>query len=192
MNLFYEDYPTTISVDGVEIPIVTDFREYVKMMDMLKTEDLTLQEKTCFLAQYFLAPPENLKKALDALQDFITMEAWKNWETAGDPEEETEEPYQKEKDIYSFEIDYPFLFSGFLQDYGINIRTVPYMHWWEFQMLFWGLSENTEIKQRIKYRSMDVSKIKDREERKRIEKIQNAIRLPDAALTDFDIGSAFA
>ena len=58
-------------------------------------------------------------------------------------------------------------------------------------MLFSGLSEGTEIKQRIMYRSVDLSEIKDKEERKRIAKIQQAIRLPDAELTDYDIGNAF-
>lgn len=193
MNLFYEDYPTTVFIAGEEVPIVTDFREYVKLIDMLKTGELDPYEKMEFLLQYFLVQPKNIEMAVDALTEFVTMEGFNNPGTeasavVGREEYGCEEP---QKDVYSFKIDYPFILSGFLQDYGINIRTIPYMHWWEFRMLFSGLSEKTEIKQRIMYRSIDLSKIKDKEERRRIEKIQRSIRLPDAAITDYDIGNSF-
>ena len=59
-------------------------------------------------------------------------------------------------------------------------------------MLFDGLSEDTEIKQRIMYRGINLSEIKDKEEKKRISRIQNSIRLPMEELTDFEIGNAFA
>lgn len=200
MNLFYEEYPETVRVEGREVPIVTDFREYVKLMDMLKSEDLEPYEKMCFLGQYFKVPPGNFEKALDALSGFIAMEGLGRAGTKPPAEsgpaedgsqEEDPDGEEPQKDVYSFEIDYPFIFSAFLQDYGINIRTIPYMHWWEFRMLFSGLSESTEIKQRMMYRSIDLSKVRDKEERRRIEKIQRSIRLPGQALTDYDIGNAF-
>ena len=59
-------------------------------------------------------------------------------------------------------------------------------------MLFDGLSEDTEIKQRIMYRGINLSDIKDKDERKRISRIQKQIRLPMEELTDYDIGNAFA
>ncbi len=190
MNLFYEDYPKSVCVGGKDIPIITDFREIVKLMDMLRADSLTYEEKMYLLLQYFQEQPEDLEKAVDALSDFVAMRELgrQNASDVHSCEEEDEKP---QRDVYSFEIDYPFIFSAFLQDYGINIRTIPYMHWWEFRMLFSGLSEGTEIKQRIMYRSVDLSEIKDKEERKRIAKIQQAIRLPDAELTDYDIGNAF-
>ena len=58
-------------------------------------------------------------------------------------------------------------------------------------MLFDGLPDDTEIKKRIMYRGLNLNEIKDRKERKRIEKIQNQIRLPDDELSDYDIGDAF-
>lgn len=190
MNLFYEDYPTVVCVGGKDIPIITDFREIVKMMDMLRAKDLEYEEKMYLLLQYFKEPPEDFEKALDALSDFVTMKELGRQDISDDDncEEKDEKP---QKDVYSFEIDYPFIFSAFLQEYGINIRTISYMHWWEFRMLFSGLSEESEMKQRIRYRSIDISEIKDKEERKRIAKIQRSIKLPDAELTDYDIGNAF-
>ena len=62
MNLFYEECPTKIMVDGHEISIITDFREYIKLMDMLKDDDLSFREKICCLSQYFLETPSNFAK----------------------------------------------------------------------------------------------------------------------------------
>lgn len=187
MNLFYEGYPSSITVNGLEIQIVTDFREYVKLMDMLKDDSLNSSEKIFFLKQYFLMPPNDFSDAMDALTDFVIMKA-RNENVV----EETEvEEAESKKEVYSFEYDYPFIFSAFLSEYGINIRTIPYMHWWEFKLLFDGLSEKTEIKQRIMYRSIDLNTIKNKDERERIRKIQNAIRLPQNKVSDYDIGDAF-
>jgi len=191
VNLFYEAYPMSVCVGGKEIPIITDFREIVRLIDLLKAEDIEPREKMYFLLQYFKEQPEDFESAVDALSDFVTMKGFcdQSLEECETDEESGEEELRK--DVYSFSIDYPFIFSAFLQDYKINIRKIQYMHWWEFRMLFSGLSENTEIKRRIMYRSTDLSKIKDKEERKRIAKIQRSIRLPDAELTDYDIGNAF-
>lgn len=58
-------------------------------------------------------------------------------------------------------------------------------------MLFDGLSEENEIKKRIMYRGINLSEIRDPEERKRIRKIQKVIELKQEELTDYDIGDAF-
>lgn len=188
MNLFYEDYPEVIEVGGEDIPIITDFREYIKLMDMLKDDSLSSQEKIYCLSQYFLVTPCDFASAMNALTDFITMKL--RCESSEEESVDSEEVENK-KEVYSFEYDYPFIFSAFLSEYQINLRTIPYLHWWEFKMLFDGLSEKTEIKQRIMYRSIDVSTIKDKKERERIQKIQNAIRLPEDRVSDYDIGDAF-
>lgn len=185
MNLFYEEYPESIVVNGECIPIITDFREYVKLMDMLKDDSLSSTEKIFFLNQYFLEPPSDFSEAMNALTDFIIMK-----DRLPEESEAIEEAEEK-KEVYSFEYDYPFIFSAFLSEYGINIRTIHYMHWWEFKLLFDGLSDKTEIKQRIMYRSINLSTIKDENERKRIQKIQNAIRLPNHKVSDYDIANVF-
>ena len=67
MNLFYEDYPTAVCVGGKDIPIITDFREIIKLTDMLRTKDLAYEEKMYLLQQYFQEPPEDFEKAVKDL-----------------------------------------------------------------------------------------------------------------------------
>ena len=45
MNLFYEDFPEIVSVGGEPVRIITDFREYIRLLDMLKCRELTVTDK---------------------------------------------------------------------------------------------------------------------------------------------------
>ena len=188
MNFFYEAFPDSVRIRGEEVAIITDFREYIRLLDMLKCEELNDMQKTALLAQYFLDEIEVDKEATSALTAFVVMD----FDLDEDSEEDEPDQHGPNKNLFSYEIDYPFILSGFLRDYGIDLETVEYLHWWKFRMLFDGLSEDTEIKQRIMYRGIDLSDIKDKDERKRIAKIQRRIQLPAEALSDYDIGNAFA
>lgn len=185
MNLFYEEYPCFIRVKGDVIPIKTDFRDYIQLMDMLRSNNIADLDKAEYICSFFLKLPTDMSKAVDSLLDFINMRE------LGTPAGEGEEAEDPVKSLYSFEYDYAYILSAFLQCYQINLKTVDYMHWWEFRSLFYGLPADTEIKQRIHYRGIDLNKVKDKDERKRIQRIQSRIRLPCEELSDYDIGNAF-
>lgn len=72
--------------------------------------------------------------------------------------------------------------------YNINLFEDD-LHWWKFLALFNAL-DKCELTERIHYRSVDLSTIKDKDERKRIRKIQNELKLDDYMLSDEDIGGA--
>ena len=184
MNLFYEEFPKAVSIGGKDVGIITDFREYIRLFDMLKCEGLTSIDKHSLISEYFLEEIPVDSTAIKALEEFVAMFAVTEGRGSGRA--------TPKKDLFSYSIDYPYILSGFLRDYGLDLDTVGYLHWWKFRMLFDGLSEDTEIKQRIMYRGIDLSDIKDKEERKRISRIQKIIRLPAEVLSDYDIGNAFA
>lgn len=189
MNFFYEELPDTVNVGGERIKIITDFREYIRLLDALKDQELDYVQKFVIIQQYFLDDVTVDEEAVSALSGFITM----NLNVAEVVEKDGYGNLQEKpkKNLFSYSIDYPYILSGFLRDYGIDLIDIKYMHWWKFRMLFDGLSDDTEIKQRIMYRSVDLSEIKDKEEKKRIKKIQKSIQLPSESLTDYDIGNAF-
>ena len=139
-------------------------------------------------ARYIDGGPDDLETAVYALGDFLAMKT----ENAEEDESITR---SAPKQLYSFEQDAECIYSAFREVYGINLQTIPYMHWWEFQTLFAGLPEKTEIKQRIMYRSIDLRTIKDKDERKRIKKIQEIVALKKKnrrIMTDYEIGDMFA
>lgn len=194
MNFFYEAFPDTVNIRGKNFSIITDFRDYIRLLDMLKCEELNTYQKMAILEDYFLDEITIDDDAIGALTGFVIMDLDSQDKDLNedDSDEDNSEQSGSEKNLFSYEIDYPFILSGFLRDYGIDLETVDYMHWWKFRMLFDGLSEDTEIKQRIIYRGINLSDIKDKEERKRIAKIQRRIQLPAEALSDYDIGNVFA
>lgn len=184
MNLFYEELPTSIVINGDHVRIRTDFRDYISLMDMLKDKDIKSIDKVLILSDYFLDDVEISQPAIDALCDFMSMDIAEG--------ETSQSRTSKQKNLFSFSVDYPYILSAFLHDYGIDLIDIKYMHWWKFRMLFDGLSEDNEIKKRIMYRGINLNEIRDPEERKRIQKIQKVIELKQEELTDYDIGDAFA
>lgn len=186
MNLFYEKFPDSIEVTGKKIRIVTDFREYIKLLDVLKDDELSNQDKVCILCEYFLDDVHDLQEAIEQLCLFVSAKKERNKEELVSGESGSFKP------LFSYSIDFPYILSGFLRDYHIDLCEIKYMHWWKFRMLFDGLSEDTEIKQRIMYRSVDLNTVKDKEERKKIRNIQRIIQLPEEILSDYEIGEMFA
>nr|DAZ69340.1 MAG TPA: hypothetical protein [Caudoviricetes sp.] len=184
MNLFYEEYPDSVCIHGKHVRILTDFREYIRLIDMIKDKSILGEDKIGILSMYFLDPIKIDKDSILAMTAFIEKECMNNASYSQDHG-------KKQKPVFSYEIDYPYILAGFLHDYGIDLQSINYMHWWKFRALFDGLSEDTEIKKRIMYRSIDLSSVKDKDERKRISKIQKQIALPMEQISDYEIGDAF-
>lgn len=186
MNILFEEFPDSVCVNGENYPIETDFREWIRFIQLVEDDEVPWQIKCQLMMQWYTdGMPDDLEGAVQALGDFLAMK----------PEntEEEEASGSASKQLYSFEQDAECIYSAFREVYGINLQTISYMHWWEFQTLFIGLPEKTEIKQRIMYRNTDLRDIKDKDERKRIQKIQRAISLKkNRKMTDYEIGDMFA
>ena len=53
------------------------------------------------------------------------------------------------------------------------------MHWWKFKAMFNGLKSDNKIVEIMGYRAIDLSKIKDKEEKKRYKELKRIYALPD-------------
>lgn len=189
MNILFEEFPKTVRVNGERFLVETDFREWIRFIQLIDDAKVPWQIKCRLLLQWYTdGVPDDLEAAVYALGDFLAMKT----ENAEEDESITR---SAPKQLYSFEQDAECIYSAFREVYGINLQTIPYMHWWEFQTLFVGLPEKTEIKQRIMYRSIDLRTIKDKDERKRIKKMQEIVALKKKnrrIMTDYEIGDMFA
>ena len=105
--------------------------------------------------------------------------------------EDYEERQEDAKQIYSYEFDDEYIFSAFMEQYGIDLNEIEYMHWWKFKSLFNSLNENTQFVKIMGYRNMNVSKIKDKEMKAHYKKMQKLYELPDMR-TDEEKESDFA
>lgn len=195
MNILFEPFPETVIVHGKDYAIVTDFREWIKLHELFEsTERFTIQTLNMVLEWYEEKQPEDKAQAVRALQDF--MLAGEIYNILNDEDGE-QEAYQNppKKPSFSFSQDATCIYSAFREVYGIDITNIPYMHWWQFLVLFEGLPAGTEIKERIYYRTVDLNTIESKEERKRIKRIKKRIALKEPRkrkVDDYEIGDMFA
>lgn len=188
MNLIYDVYPETVILDGAEREIVTDFKDWLRFMDMLRDETLRPEEKVRIMMSFYLddIPETQWVGAYAPLLRFFRMDGM---EDTPEPERPVGETVQA-RPLYDFVFDAKYIISGFWQDYGIDLTETD-MHWWKFRILLDGLSADTEFKQRVMYRNTDATDIKDVKERQRIQRIQRAIAIPHPVPTDGEIGGMF-
>lgn len=196
MNVFYEGLPEVLVIDGKEYPIITDFREWLRFSDMLKS-DIPQNYKLEFLEDMFLEdmPPiyslEDMDLVMKAITDFLSLSALEF--PVRQQEEESIEVFEDEgvkKAIY-YEQDAPYIISAFQREYQMDLLSVEYLHWWKFRMLLDGLSEESQIKKRIYWRTCNVSKM-EKKERMEILRIRRKITIPEEEyVDDEDIGNAF-
>ena len=189
MNLLYDDYPESVKLYGATRRIVTDFKDWLRFVDMLRDDDLRLEEKESLMMSMYLdsVPQNQWEGAYEPLLEFFQMD------NAGKKSTEPDDGVgraEKVKPLYDFAYDAPYIIAGFWQDYKIDL-TEANMHWWKFRILLDGLSSETEFKQRVMYRGTNAGDIKDSKERQRIQRIQRAIAIPQATPSDDEIGDVF-
>ena len=171
--------------------IRTDFRESIKfelLMQDNKIDGRNKVEQALRLYYYDLSKITNIKKSIDEVLWFYVC--GKNRKV----DNKTEKERKEIKQIYSYEFDAEYIYSAFLQQYKIDLNSIKYMHWWKFKALMENLNENTQFVKIMGYRAVDISKIKDKEEKNRYEKLKKTYALPDMRTTEqkeADFGKAF-
>lgn len=180
MNIFCEPFRKEIRVGGKLLPIRTDFRAVLKMMDEIESAGDASGKLMAILGLYKEIPVD-VESAVRAVTDFISEV----------PESGKRGSGRTGRKNFSYRKDAPYIVSDFLRFYGIDLTSCRYLHWHKFQVLLEGLSGDSETKQRIAYRSVNAAKIKDRHERERIQRIQRAISLEDIEADEGRIGELF-
>lgn len=184
LNLLIYEQPETVNVSGMDLPIFTDFRDYIELSEYLENGT---DEEIFF---YILNLYKDLPPGLDS-GELVTkiLEFYKI-----DTDVKTDGKGGSADPVFSFNDDFAYILGAFRQYYNIDLIRVDYLHWYEFNALLEALPEDSELKKRVGYRSLDATKIKDKNERARIRKIQNKLRIRKKNhryLSDNEIGSIF-
>ena len=174
MNLLYEELPTKYG----DLIINTDFRNCIKFELIMQDRTIEDNEKVmASLYMFFKNKEGNLEKAIT--NPSLAIEAILWFYRCGKEEKMIfSKKSKKIKQIYSYEFDNDYIFSAFYEQYGINLNTAK-LHWFEFKALFQGLNENIQFSKIMSYRAVDLSKIKDKEEKARYKRLKNLYALPD-------------
>lgn len=177
-NLLIDQLPEEIIVNGIGYPINTDFRIGIMFDQMLCDSKFTDEEKvTLALQMYFKESiPEDIDSALPELLAFYRC---------GSPmppkprKTEGEEPPKPPARVLDYDYDAPLIYAAFLSQYGIDLQDIVALHWWKFSAMLKGLNSNEEISKIMSYRAVDLSSIKNKEERKRYATLKAKYALPN-------------
>lgn len=166
------NYPEYAEVNGRRYKINTDFRYAIRCNQIALDDSIGDTERALGLLVTLFG-----EKGLDYPEDYeklITVA--KKYLCCG------EEPISGEKQDMDFIQDEKYIKSSFKYDYKYDPYKQKYIHWYEFYNDLSNLS-NSEmgdccVLNRIRnIRNFDTSKIKDQEEKKKIEKAKKMVAL---------------
>jgi hypothetical protein len=171
VNILIDLLPTTVEIDNVDYQINSNFRasmlfEILMQDDELKEEDKIMQT----LELFYPVIPKNANKAIEQLLWFYRCgKAIKESSGRGNG---------KNSQIYSYDYDDDYIYSAFLAQYNLDLQDIDYLHWWKFKAMFKSLKEDNEIVKIMGYRAMDISKIKDKEQKEFYRNMKKLYEIP--------------
>ena len=175
-NILLDRPPDTVMIDGADYPINTDYRAGIQLDilindDLIDWEDVPAEALKIYFPGAVFPPLSN--EMVEAVVDFYRCGKPK-------PQPEQQRAIDEVDDAertFSFEHDADYIFSAFLQQYGIDL-TKSHMHWWVFMALFSGLSEDCTLVKIMGYRAAEISEDMPKEERKQLERMKELYALP--------------
>lgn len=183
LNVLIKGYPSKLEINNQMYEIDTDFRTWIGLNEAMLDVSMDSKVRIYLILQIFEKEiPKDYVEMMKAVALFIKGNFY---------DKESKGTHQKSRYVFSFTYDADFIIGAFQECYGIDLINIEYLHWWHFLALLNSLNNQCELKQRIYYRSVKLSDIKDRKERNRIRKIQQSIALPSFELSEEAIAEAF-
>lgn len=184
-NILLRELPETVTVNRADFPVRTDFRTWIAFFTMHEDEKLSSEEKVRrSMSLYKDEVPADPAAAYRALQQFAACDRMPRNAGTGGKTGAGKAP------VFSYLYDSTYIFSDFRRYYGIDLHAAE-MHWYTFIALFDGLPQDAETKQRIAYRCVNPSEVKNKERRMQIIRIQDSIRIPHENITAGEIADLF-
>lgn len=136
----YERLPNHITIDGTRYRLRLDFRNVLRMMDVMDRKDiLPLARDYLALKCVMRRPPKDCRKALNLVRLFLFGES----------------KYTDEKRVTSFAQDADMIRAAFMQEYGINLYRAK-LHWFEFTALLYNLPPGSKYTEVVSIRSRPI------------------------------------
>ena len=166
-----EKLPRSITINGAEYSVNTDFRIMAEFETKICNTDIS--DKKVFaeiiaetVSKLFIdAPKANIDEIIKAMLKYYRC--GKECKSGG---------VCSHKRCYDYNKDADYIYAAFAQQYGDDLSSAK-MHWWEFRAKFLGLTDATEFVKIMQYRNADISKIKNKDERARLRKLQEYFSL---------------
>ncbi len=156
----------SVKIDGRDYRINTDFRVWIEIEGLLFEKDTDDEERLAkiLVIAYPVLPPDPIK-AIEKIAWFYS-----GGETCVKEIQNTKPP------VYDLREDFDYVWGAFKGEFGIDL-TSEKMHWWKFRVLLGCLSDDCFFSKVVGYRSIDLSLIKDKEQRRFFERMKKRFKL---------------
>lgn len=184
MSIITTDLPTSLEICGKQCPIRTDVKTWLEFSHLVSGE-LTPEKIADIFALVFYELPPQFMAAFEAMGTFYSH---------SEKTDVKKKQTSSQKRVFDFDFDGDLIYAAFLQQYKIDL-CLHQLHWWQFKALFNCLSEDTQFVKVMQYRSVNLSEIKDKNQRKFYRRMKQVYRLPDnrsEAQKEADMNEAFA
>ncbi len=161
--------PSTVKPGEKIYAVYTDFRHWIQLESLLFEEEGDFLSKLPSLLRLcYPVLPDSVEEAVAGMVSFYEGPDSSTKQTGG----------KKAKPVYSFVQDEALIYAAFYQQYGIDLTSAP-LHWWQFKALLHGLSEQTQLAKVICYRTTDVSRLQNPEEKRYYRRMKALYKLCD-------------
>ena len=161
-----QEYPTQMEANGRLYNIDTDYRTALACFRAINDPEITDLERG-YAVQTLLLGDSVLHQDEDILNEKIKI-----YLRCG-----KEENTDMEEIDFDYLQDEVYVKTSIRQCYHLNLNEIPYMHWYEYNELISGLTEDALISQIRTLRDRDPSEIKDERDRAKLIKAQERVAL---------------
>ena len=185
MLKLFERLPDSITVDGKRYKCDFDFRNVLKMLEIMQREDIYPDARDYLCAKCVISskmPPKTVRNVYNGLCSILFPKAVQTGE----------------KRLTSYEQDAGLIRTAFRQVYGIDLFRAK-LHWFEFQELLQNLPEGNRFEETvgIRARPMPAPTKYNQKEREWLMKAKQSVALhltdqEQAKKYDADVGKVFA
>lgn len=156
MGILESKLPVSVTINGWEYPIRSDFRTMIKFEQLMQDPAVTDQDRTWLALNLFYPEiPDDLDQAVEKMIWFYRCDKQDNLYMKRAKKKKS----KKTDRIYDFEYDDDYIYAAFMAQYHMDLHRVKNLHWWKFRAMFNSLNEDTQFVKIMEYRAVELDKV---------------------------------
>lgn len=193
----------TLVIDDKEFPLNLSFDNVLRLFEMWRDEDVPEFVKPHFGIRILTGETledftvEEMSEVFnEVFEEHISLSTVEDnhveYDLAGNPMKTTASSGKQEQAPYDVRFDGDYIYSSFLQAYGIDLFDVQgQLHWRKFNALLSGLPEGTKLMEVIKIRKWKPQKGDSSEYKEEMRRLQKDYALPNEVIEEEEYEEEF-
>lgn len=174
MNILTDTLPDFVDIGGVKYKVLTDFRIWMEFDRIMHLKDISAKDKAMMVLKLCIDKEKNRVMPGDAMD---IMSGLCEFYLCG-KKRDTRRTKNTER-VIDYAKDSACIYSAFLTQYGIDLLSIPYMHWYVFCALFEGLEEPRMLIKIMKIRASNPEDVQNAEKRKYLKRMKEFYSVSD-------------